>query len=125
MVTKFPLWSRNFANICVAHIPSFTPILCWHIVFSHILISACVLLYNLFIRFFDHLYYLPNCIIGLYFRLGSCMFCRKVQFHVQVLPRKVKLSRRLVLTLIMNHEGSKQAQHFFQNELLCCPPLSI
>ena len=112
MVTKSPLQSRNIANICVAHIRSFTPILCWHIMFSHILINACVPFYNLFIMLFDHLYCILSWIIALYFRLGLCMFCRKVQFLVQVRLGKVKLSRRLVLTLIVNHEGSERAQYF-------------
>ena len=91
MVTKSPLRSRNIANICVAHLPSFTHILGFHVVFSDILISACVPFYNLSIMFFDHLYYIPSSIIALYFRLGSCMVWRKVQFLVQVHSRKVKI----------------------------------
>ena len=112
MVKNSPLQSRNIANICVAHIPSFTHILCCHVMFSHILISACVHFYNLFIMFFNHLYCILSCIIALYFRLGSFLFCRKVQFLVQVHSRKVKISRRVVLTHIMNHEGLKWAHHF-------------
>jgi len=83
-------------------------------VFSHILISDCIPFYILFILFFDQLYGIPSGIIALYCRLGSCMFCRKVEFLVQVCSRKVKLSRRHVLTLLVNHEGSKGASTLFK-----------
>ena len=112
---KIPfVFKEGYYNICVWHIPSFTHILYFHAVFSHILLSACVRFYNLFIMFFDHLCCIPSCVIVLYFRLGLCMVCRKVQFLVQVHSKKVKLARRMVVTLNVNHEGLKWAQHFWK-----------